>query len=357
MLLFTDSFDSMAAIGDAVVKGWSIANQGAGSWTFLSTGGVNGGGALDCAQDDIPAIRAIRPAAAGIDHIRFAGWFKSGGNPGATDHLVKFFDSVAATFMHFSITTAGEILVQHSNTALNGSSTLGTTTGAALHDTNYHFIELYFLSDHDADGRVKVKVDNVTLLDVAGSNAQSASATQRLLNLEGFYIYGPDTNGVWDDIIVWDDVAGDGFTGELTAPLIIGVTRPDAAGDSTGLTPNTGTNYQAVDESGLHDGDTTYVSGNTNGLKDLYNFSAISPTPVSIKAVSVNMVVKTEAGAEVGVKAVAKNGGVEGSSTTLNFSNPGYKTQQRFLSQDPSTAAAWTEAGLNSTQFGPELVI
>lgn len=357
MLLFTDGFDSMAAIADASAKGWGIANQGAGSWTFLAAGGVNGGGAIDCAQDDQGAIKLFRVPGNGINHVRFAGWFKSGGNPGATDKLIQIFDSFLVLYMHFSITTAGEIIVHTSNNATSGTVTLSTTIGAALHDGAYHFIEIYYLSDNDADGRVKIKVDNVTVMDVSGSNSQSNQAGLRLLNIDSLYLWTPDTNGTWDDIIIWDDVAGDGFTGELANPLVIATIRPDAAGDSSDLTvTGAATNREAVDEAGFNDADTTYVTGDAVGEKDLYNFAAISPTPSAIKAIAVNMVVRTEAGAQVGIKSVTKNGGVEADSETKLFSNVGYTTIQGFHSVDPNTAAAWTEAGLNTTQFGPEMV-
>lgn len=359
MLLFADGFDKYGAIANTSVKGWTIANQGAGSWTFQAAAGVNGGGALQIEQDDQPAVRRVRPAGSTLDYTRFGAWFKSGGNPGQADYLMKFIDTTLNQSQNILITTSGEIGMQTSQTAPGAAPTTsplaGTiTTGANLHDGNFHFIEIYLKSENGAGGRFKVKVNAVTVVDFTGDTTAGATAK---MNPDLIELYSPDTSGIWDDIMVWDDEVGPGLSGELSGTRVILTTSPDGAGDSSTLTPSAGSNYQCVDDTPFHDSDATYVEGDTSAEKDLYAFAALPLTPVTIDCVVVNAVMRTQAGSNVTTKMKAKSGGTEvDPGVNDTFSNTGYVTFQGAFEEDPSTTAAWTESGVNSAQFGLEMV-
>ena len=356
MLLFCDGFDRYSTIADTSAKGWVVSNQGAGSWTYQPAAGVNGGGALRIEQDDQGAERRVRDVNPGLDYIRFAFWLKSAGTPGGEDAVFFLIDSGAILYGGAKVTNAGELSFINSTSGSPNpnSASVFISSGANLHDGNFHFIECYYKSGNGTAGAIKVKVDNNVVLDISGiDNCAGATAT---MNVDVIRLYGIDTSADFDDVFVWDDEVGPGLTGELGGVRVISTTSPNGAGALTQLTPNTGANYAAVDDSPFHDSDTTYVEGDTTGEKDLYTVGALPLTPVSIDCTVINAVVKTVAGAECQAKLAMRSVSADVDSADIAFSNSGYKTIQAAFEEDPNASAAWTESTLNAAQIGIEMV-
>jgi hypothetical protein len=110
-----------------------------------------------------------------------------------------------------------------------------------------------------------------------------------------------------------------------------------------------GANYTNVDEN-PPDGDTSYVSATTSGIRDSYGFGSpvqgINPLFVCVNCYAEN----PDAGA-VSLQGLTYNGSTYG----LGDSKPAplsYQTVQFPIFRDPATSAAWTKAGINTAEFG-----
>ena len=175
-----------------------------------------------------------------------------------------------------------------------------------------------------------------------------------LLNRFSLIPPGGGLEATFDDLYVTDD--------ELLGDIRIGVLYPNAAGDSAGWTPNpAGNNWQQVEEH-TPDGDTSYVSAGSTGLKDLYNIDDIDPAFTgAIKGVQALWAVKKSDEGEAAVKGVWKSGATEITQTHgHNYLAPyGYHPSAASYSYNIQperkslfTAADWDAAEINALMLG-----
>ncbi len=132
--------------------------------------------------------------------------------------------------------------------------------------------------------------------------------------------------------------------------------RPDAAGDETNLTPNTGANYTAVAEA-TTDEDTTYVyTTNTTYLTDLYQLNDVTDVTGKGKINSVTVWIRARA-VSTPVQASAytriKTGGTayDSSATPITLTTS-YADYSHAWTTNPQTSAEWTWPEINSLQAG-----
>lgn len=158
-----------------------------------------------------------------------------------------------------------------------------------------------------------------------------------------------------------DDIFIDQATAGEAANLPVPSSRfhpiwPNGAGSNTVWTPNSGLNYQAVDEHGANDGDTTYVATSSNGVKDSYNVTDVSAYPPGhdIKSVIVLPVAKAS---EVGpsIKAIVKTAAGELAGTAQALSTAYVVRPHRFTSRPGG--GSWVASDITSLEIGVESVI
>jgi hypothetical protein len=127
-----------------------------------------------------------------------------------------------------------------------------------------------------------------------------------------------------------------------------------ATGDSSvNWTPNSGSNnYSRVSET-LVDGDTSYVSTASTGVRDLYTIGSLSSTPANIFAVNVvAFAEKTDATTRQLYNSVrSATADSDGIAQNLAAS---YGRYDRIMNTDPATSAAWTASGVNNLLIGPK---
>ncbi len=128
--------------------------------------------------------------------------------------------------------------------------------------------------------------------------------------------------------------------------------RPNWYGDSENWSvypPGTSWNYQAVDDTGTSDGDSTFVQAGPNAT-DLYNMQTSAVlTGKTITNVKVKYRCKISQG-EPGVAVLVKSG----SSQILTFSEtlgPGYILFSKTFSSKPG-GGSWTKSDIDSLQVG-----
>lgn len=245
---------------------------------------------------------------------------------GAVDEIALTFDS-------------GGVLTVELN-----DSDIAASAGGVIGDNVWHWIEARFFNDNAA-GRVEVWVDGIKVIDYTGDTRNSAS--------------------VWN-WIQWNGFNGTSWylapiyttTGE-TAPrgLVRAVQlKPSGNGFSSGLTGSDADsvdNYLHVDEA-VSDGDTSYVEGATEGLKDTYALENMPAGGWEILAVQSSITGRTTEAGPKYVRPVFRIGGTDyaGASSPLIT---GYKQRREIFETSPATASAWTKTEVDGMEFGPEV--
>jgi len=117
------------------------------------------------------------------------------------------------------------------------------------------------------------------------------------------------------------------------------------------ITPN---NASLVNET-LQDGTTSYVYDSTPGHADLYNIAALSPSPVTVHAVTTRgFVAKSDAGTRSGAMQI-KSGATTVASPTLALSSS-FLWAWRTDTLNPNGSVAWTPTAVDAVQVGPSVV-
>jgi len=341
-LLFIDGFDNYGtSVGDAPSPTGVVSRKYPLILNESSFDVVTG-------RLDAYAVRIVStggyfsPGALTTDATMVVGFaFKIDQFPPSDMVFLSLYDGVTLG-VNFKLTTAGEIGVYR------GVTLLGTTTGASLGVGPWRYIEVKVVCSDT--GSVIVRVDEgvkLTLSSVdtkAGSN--SYHTTFRFLGTSNNVLTTPH----FDDMYCCDGSgsANNDFLGNTRVVAI----RPDAAGDSTQLTPSAGANYECVDEE-LCDDDTTYVESLTVGHKDLYGTDA-ALTGV-ILGVQVNTDCRETDASSFDLKTVCKSDTTEDADAGQAIGSTDYVTKTRVLEEDPHTSAAWVAADVNAAQFGLEV--
>lgn len=121
-----------------------------------------------------------------------------------------------------------------------------------------------------------------------------------------------------------------------------------------GLTAFSASNYSVIDPTLLTS--SGFVSSNTVGNYDLYDFGNLSSTANSIAAVQVNALLSKDNIATRAAAVTVKSGSstTDGANTYLASS---FNISNRLLNTDPNTSAAWTTSGVNALQAGVKVTI
>lgn len=143
---------------------------------------------------------------------------------------------------------------------------------------------------HDTNGFVSAYVDGVKVATWTGDTRiyESGSATP-LDQISGFFLAGQGGSD-WAASLYLDDIycdIGDGSEPDACPPTRrFQVSLPTGNGATIEWTPNTGTNYAAVDEAPPDEG-TTFVYAEAADLTDLYSYTATGLFGYDIKSVTV----------------------------------------------------------------------
>lgn len=237
-------------------------------------------------------------------------------------------------------TTLGAIQVTR-----NGTS-LGTSANGVLSDTAYRYVEVK-ATIHDTTGAVEVRVDGaavLTLTNVDTKNTANAYVNQVVISgtLTGSSSY-------YDDFYVCDNSGStnNDFLGDVRVDALL----PNADGDYAQLTPSTGTDHYALVDDATPN-TTDYNESATAGHKDAYAMQNLSSITGTIYGVQISIAaLKDDAGSrslKVGVRASGSPGNDSlDAGSALSTSQLYY---MKINETDPSTAAAWTESGVNAAQ-------
>ena len=230
---------------------------------------------------------------------------------------------------------------------------LGTTSaGIVAVGGEWVYLEVKATID-DTVGSVEVRAYGSSLLSLSGIDTRNADiagvaqihlghntgAATSVLSFDDWYIC--DTTGSINNT----------FLATTTNNIRIFDVAPNAAGDSTQFTPNTGTNFAAA---ASWDDDTTYVADSTVGHRDLYNLADTPSGAANIAGVMVSYRARKDDATARSLALGLKSGGTIFDQTAVGLTNAYVTTNQMFES-DPATSAPWTKTAVDALQLGPKV--
>lgn len=219
---------------------------------------------------------------------------------------------------------------------------------------SWYLIEWRVKIGDSPDGQIQVRVDGYDEVSYLNNDTKPGADTtiDRILisyiTTAGGYCKSDDwgvndINGAADNSWVGD--------GHIIALL------PNASGDLTQWTPNTGADWAAVDDR-PNNGDTDYVKSPTTGQQSCFNLAAAGLIGVTIQRVFTQFVSrKTNTSDAIKVRSLIKSGGVvyRDAAAQDQFTYYAGFTSDTPYTNDPATAIAWTVAGLDALQAGVEV--
>ena len=204
--------------------------------------------------------------------------------------------------------------------------------------------------DHDdSAGTIDIAINGDTVLSVSALDTRPAS---RIFSAIGFGQSASNGTIDFDDFYIADD-QGSGVT-DFQGDSRIEAIFPESDGSNLDWTPDSGTSHWDRVEEVVPDEDDSYVATTAPGDKDSYNYQTVSGAG-DIIAVQVNMFARKEASGTKKIKAIARSGGTDYQSTEEHAVSMEYKDYRAIFETNPDTAAAWTPAEVNASEFGMEV--
>lgn len=252
--------------------------------------------------------------------------------------LVALYDG-ATEGINFQFNQDGTI------SAYRASSLLGTTVNAMALNTWYYF-EAKVLT-HNSSGTIDIHVNGASWLSLSGIDTQESANAYHT----AFRLGEVEVKTQFDDIYFLDasGTENNDFLGNRKVEVI----RPNGAGDSTDWTPDSGSNYDRVNEAEL-DEDTSYVETDTTTDKDLYTYGNLVNMN-EVDGIQIMTEVKVTAG-DMDLHSVIKSSTTESDGSGDTIISTDYVTSRRLEELNPHTAAAWTPSEVDAAQFGVKAI-
>ncbi|REJ65626.1 MAG: hypothetical protein DWQ31_16940 [Planctomycetota bacterium] len=228
------------------------------------------------------------------------------------------------------------------------SNLIEETASPVLSLNTWHFIEWKTRVADAPNGDYEIRVDGQIVLSATGVDTDGFDDGVSEIVQFTFQRSGQQ----FDDMYVCDQDGPD--FNDFLGRVVIEAVFPNAEGDAADWTPQSGTDNSAMVDDNPADDDATYVETNTQDAQDLYQYTDLSTiTAEPILAVQVNTDVKiTLSPGDLDVQFPVKSGTTTDDGSVVNVASDTYQTIGRILTQDPDTAAAWTQSGIDAAQFG-----
>jgi hypothetical protein len=236
---------------------------------------------------------------------------------------------------------------------LNGSNQISVNAGGAalaVSASNVWAVGAWYfiqgrVSIANAGGRIEIWLQGQKVIDFTGDTQNTANAY-----VNQWQMTRNNNLTIQTNLILYDET-GDAPT-TRTPETRIYADLPTGAGDTTGWTPLSGSNWQMVDEQ-PNDGDTSYNAAAAATTDDLYGYpGATVPGGSIVYAVAAEMDCRKDDAGTNDLDTLVRTGGTtyaHGSTFALTASYQRYRT---IWTQNPNTVAAWTPAEANAAQVG-----
>ncbi len=235
-----------------------------------------------------------------------------------------------------------------------GDTEVGTIAGAITGGV-FHRIEAHYLVD-DTSGLFEVRVDGNSLFSWGGDTDPLETGHIRFLCLGKIASSATDITFYYDDIAVNDTVDDGSGNNSWCGKGSILLLKPKGAGNHSDFTPSNGAdNWDNVNEI-PHDGDTTYVEGDTAGDKDSYEMESlvadkgVDPGAV-VKAVQACFTARYE-GSDANLAALLRLGTEDEEGDAKYLANTYHRVYDQVFSVSPFDDQQWDIADVDNMEAG-----
>lgn len=258
--------------------------------------------------------------------------FRVASLPNATYDLVRLSEgSTLHTVMRMN---ASQQFTYH-----RGGTLVATGSTVIAFNTWYH-VEIESVIA-DSGGTINCKINEISDVTFTGDTKNGGTGYIDRFSFRGW------ANTDYDDVFFFDNA---GFRGDCKVETL----RPTGAGNSTGWTPSTGSNYQNVDDT-TPDDDSTYNSAATAGDKDTFALGNLATTSGSVLGlVQVVRFRKDDAGSR-SIATVVRTGATDYDGSTASSSTT-YGYTRTLRETNPNTTSAWTISEVNGMEAGYKVV-
>jgi len=250
------------------------------------------------------------------------------------------------TIARFQDGSTTQIRIQQNSTGylevVHGSGAI-LAVGPYIGDPPYKHIQFKATIDAVA-GAFEVRVNNTTVLSASGIDTQQSANPYA----DTLYFGHGGANDLYLDNLWICDGSGADFN-DCLGELRVITRRPNAPGNYTQWTPNTGANWECVDDE-QPDNDTTYVSSLVIGNKDSFPLVALGVDSGVILAVNRNIRPRKDDVEQREIAMLTRQDAAdyEGSNLALLA---GYKNFREQLLTCPD-ATEWTREKFAAMQWG-----
>lgn len=347
-LLFIDSYDHYAT-SDAVKKGYSSSyfagtpgdiGASIGAYGRNSTNGLRCRSSASAGQRSTATL-TISNASGTTCIIGVA--FKMNVLP-SSEALVCQIWNDSAVQISLTVSSGGSLSVRRGGL----SGTVLVTTATTLSAATFYFLELKILFDNTA-GTYEVRIDGVS----AGSGTGADTINSGTAGFDSIVFGNTETAAPltldFDDLYVCDGTGGanNDFLGDHR---IVCKVASSGNGSNTDWSPSTGSDHGAlVDEATPNTSD--YVSSDTSGEIDTYNFAALGVTG-TVKALQTCLYVSAQVGGVRELASVSRIGGVNYADANEVTLGADWTYLRTIKTVSPATSSAWTVAEIDGAEFG-----
>lgn len=235
---------------------------------------------------------------------------------------------------------------------INGAHTLLGESVAGVIQTNvWHYIEWEWVCSATV-GRMTVKVDGVTVLNLTNQNTFNSAGGAATATADS-WVMGNQINRGWTSLD-YDDLYEED-TGASLGQCRVETLRPTADTATKQWTPDTGVvNFSRVNANLAQSA--TFVQASVVGNLDLYDIADLSATPATVHGVKYNVFAQKTDVATRKIAAVGDIGGTQQISADLNLPGGGVNMLSAVAVTKPG-GGAWAFADVNSLRIGPKVTV
>lgn len=250
------------------------------------------------------------------------------------------FRNAASTQLEVQRDTNGAVYFTRNGTLVGSKS-----ASSVFKNNIWQYMEVKAQISDSTTTTLEIRMNGVPVLTLAsGLDSKNLSAT----GVNGIYFdEGGSSNNLFIDDLYILTPSGNSqdFLGDCRVYTIF----PSGNGTTNNWVANTGTNWQAVDESSP-DADSTYVSSSTLNNIDLYELDNV-PSSGSIAAIQTNCVTKKDDAGTYTISHIIRMSGVNYESSGISVTSS-YSYSLRINERNLNTSGVWTYDDVNLIQAG-----
>ena len=232
-----------------------------------------------------------------------------------------------------------------------GTTVIATSAASNVIAQNAWFYIEVQVTISDTVGSVEVRLNGSSTPVVSFTGDTKNGGTSSNIDAVEWMCGDNSIPGYTDDIYILNSSGSSNttFLGDCRVQTLF----PNGAGNATGLTPSTGSNWQTVDEAPPSSSD--YSGSPTSGARDTYSLTDLIAGTASIKGVKLSTFMHKSDSGTIQMKPALRVGSTNyyGSSRTLASSMTGYTD---LYDTSPATSSAWTASEVNGSEAGAEVV-